>query len=81
MSALWVNGGTQTNRRSFQNLEIKGHAFRTVFLEPGFRGVGIRKYLDVLAVANLLAGVDVDKTVIGLSSACACPNDGLFDPD
>jgi hypothetical protein len=56
---------------------VIGHVLGIVFLEPGFRGVCAGKHLDVLRVADLLAGVDVDKTVIGLSSACACPM-GIF---
>jgi hypothetical protein len=46
----------------FQNLILKGHAFGVVFFEPFFRGVRGGKNLDVLGVANLLAGVDVDKS-------------------
>jgi hypothetical protein len=42
-------------------LVLKGQAFRVVVLEPGFRSVGIRENLEVIGVANLLAGVDVDK--------------------
>jgi hypothetical protein len=42
-------------------LVFEGYAFGVVFLEPGFRGVGIRENLDMLGVANLLACVDVDK--------------------
>ena len=40
---------------------LKGHAFRVVFREPGFRGVGIREHLEVISVADLLAGVDIDE--------------------
>jgi hypothetical protein len=46
---------------SFHNLILKGQAFGVVFLKPFCRGVGGREQLDVLGVANLLAGVDVDK--------------------
>jgi predicted nucleic acid-binding Zn ribbon protein len=31
-----------------------------VFREPGFCGIGIRKILEVIGIANRLAGVDVD---------------------
>ena len=58
---------------SFQNLILKGHAVGIVLLEPRFRGVRGGEHLDVVDVANLLAGVDVDKTIIGLSSVCASP--------
>jgi hypothetical protein len=34
-----------------------------------------REHLEVLGVTNLLARLDVDKAVVGLSSACACPGD------
>ena len=51
----YLVGGT------LQNLILEGYALRVVLLEPCFRGVGIREDLDVLGVANLLAGVDVDK--------------------
>jgi hypothetical protein len=45
---------------SFQNLILERHALGVVFLKPGFgRDLG-RKYLRVIAVANLLAGVDVN---------------------
>jgi hypothetical protein len=50
------------------HLIFERHALGIVFRKPSFRGVSIRKDLDVLGVADLLAGVDVDKTVIGLSS-------------
>jgi hypothetical protein len=42
-------------------LVLKGQAFRVVVLQPGFRSVGIRENLEVIGVADLLAGVDVDK--------------------
>jgi hypothetical protein len=38
----------------------KRNAFRIVFLEPSFGGVDIREDLEVIGVADLLAGVDVD---------------------
>jgi hypothetical protein len=58
---------------SLQNLILKGHAFGTVFLEPGFRGVGGGEDLDVLGIADLLACVDVDKTVIARSCGQPVP--------
>jgi hypothetical protein len=58
MSALRVNSGTLAG--SIQNLIFESNAFRVVLLEPGFRGVGIREDLEVIDVANPLAGVDVD---------------------
>ena len=42
------------------HLVFEGDAFGIVFFEPGFRGVRGGEDLDVLGVANLLAGVDVD---------------------
>jgi len=36
---------------------IKGHAFRLVFLKPFFRGVCIRKDLEVIRVSDLLARI------------------------
>jgi hypothetical protein len=44
---------------SLQNLVLERDAFWIVFLKPRFRGVLVRKDLQVIAVANLLAGVDV----------------------
>ena len=42
-----------------EHVVLRGHAFRIVFREPGLRRVGIREDLEVIDVANLLAGVDV----------------------
>src|SRR6266480_1871031 len=39
-------------------LILKGDALGIVLLEPFFRGVCVCEHLDVLGVANLLAGVD-----------------------
>jgi hypothetical protein len=58
---------------SFQNLVLKSHAFGIVFLKPFFRGVGIREHLDVLGVANLLAGVDVRQTRSSVSLQLRLP--------
>src|SRR4051794_31930508 len=44
-----------------QNLVLKDHAFRVVLREPRFRGILVCEHLEVIRVANLLAGVDVDK--------------------
>src|SRR5258705_11331819 len=38
---------------------LKRHAFRVVFRKPRFRGVRIGEDLDVVAVAYLLAAVDI----------------------
>ena len=46
---------------SLQNLIFECHAFGIVSLKPFFRGVSGGEDLDVLRIANLLAGVDVDK--------------------
>jgi hypothetical protein len=43
---------------SFQHFVLKGNAFRVVHRKPAFRGVGIRKHLEVIAVANLLARIN-----------------------
>jgi hypothetical protein len=67
--------GPAAGTASFQNLLFESDAFGIIFLKPFFRGVSGGEDLDVLGVANLLARVDVDKTAIGLSSACTCPND------
>ena len=45
---------------SFQNLILERHAFGIVFRKPRFGGVGVRKDLEVIAVSDLLAGVDLD---------------------
>ena len=68
MSALRVKSGT----RSLQNLVLEGHAFGIVF--PNHFAGGIRggEHLDVLNVTDLLACVDLDKTVIGSHQVCAC---------
>lgn len=47
---------------SLQNLIFEGRAFRVVFLEPGFCGVRGGEDLDVLGVADLLAGQGVAST-------------------
>ena len=60
MSALQVNSGTG-RFGSFENWILEGNCLGVVFLEPFFRGVRVGENLDVLGVANLLAGVDVDK--------------------
>jgi hypothetical protein len=39
------------------NLVLKDHAFRIVFLKPFFRGVCIRKDLEVIRVSDLLARI------------------------
>jgi hypothetical protein len=46
---------------SFENLIFEGNVFGIVFLKPFCRGVGGGEHLEVLGIANLLAGVDVDK--------------------
>jgi hypothetical protein len=38
----------------FEDLILKGNAFRVVFLEPGFSSVRGGEDLDVLGIANLL---------------------------
>ena len=46
---------------SFQDFVLEGDTLGIVFLEPGLRGILISEHLDVLDVANLPVGVDVDK--------------------
>ena len=36
------------------------HAFGVIFLEPCFRGVGVCEHLEVVSVADFLAGIDVN---------------------
>ena len=55
MAALRVN----LELRFIQNFVFKGYAFRVVFLEPCFRGVGIREDLEVIAVSDLLTRGDI----------------------
>jgi hypothetical protein len=45
---------------SIQNLIFERHAFRIVFLKLRFRGVRVCKDLGMIAVANLITGVDVN---------------------
>src|SRR5258708_13789284 len=45
---------------SFQNVILERNALRVVFLEPSIGSDLARKDLQVNAVANLLAGVDVN---------------------
>ena len=45
---------------SLQNLILERHAFRVVFLELCLRGVRISEHFQVVAVANVLARVDID---------------------
>jgi hypothetical protein len=52
---------------SLQNLILKGHAFGTVFLEPGFRGVGGGEDLDVIGSPTCLLVFTSISTVIGPS--------------
>jgi hypothetical protein len=40
-----------------RNLIFERDAFRVVFLDPSFRGIAAGEYLDVVDIANLLAGV------------------------
>jgi hypothetical protein len=47
-----------------RDLILKGDAFGIVFLKPFFSSIRGSEYLDVLGVANLLAGVDIDKDVM-----------------
>ncbi len=42
-----------------QNLILKGLRLQGHFLEPGFRGVGIREDLEVIGISDLFAGVDI----------------------
>lgn len=44
-----------------EDLTFEGYAFRIVLFEPDLRGVLAGEHRDVLGIANLLAGVDVDQ--------------------
>src|SRR4029077_1224286 len=46
---------------SFQNLILKRHALGVVLLEPCFRGVRICEHFEMIGIADLLAGVDVNQ--------------------
>jgi hypothetical protein len=46
---------------SLKNLILERHAFGIVFFEPFFRGIHICEHLDVVAIANLLARVDINQ--------------------
>jgi hypothetical protein len=43
------------------NLVFEGDAFLVVFHEPSFRGIFARKDLEMVDVADILAGVDIDQ--------------------
>jgi hypothetical protein len=42
-----------------ENLIFEGHFCGIGLLEPGFRGVLVGEYLDLVGVTDLLAGVDI----------------------
>jgi hypothetical protein len=67
----------------FDHLIFESHAFGIVSLEPPLRGFGVGECPDVIGMADMIAGVDVKQTVFitSPSSACACPNASLCDPD
>src|ERR1700730_4952469 len=44
-----------------RDLIFESDAFGVIFLEPCFRGVGVREDLEMLGVTDLLARVDVDE--------------------
>ena len=46
---------------SLQNLVLKSHAFRIFFGKPSLRDFSVREHLDVLGIADLFAGFDIDK--------------------
>jgi hypothetical protein len=43
------------------NLVLEGDAFLVVFHEPSFRGIFARKDLEMVDVADILAGVVIDQ--------------------
>jgi hypothetical protein len=51
---------------------------RIVFLEPGFRGFGIGEDLEVIAVSDLLPGIDVRQKLSLVSLQLALAPMGLF---
>jgi hypothetical protein len=46
---------------SLKNLILKRYPFRIVFRKPFFSGILARKYLEMVDVADILAGVDIDQ--------------------
>ena len=54
---------------SLQNLVLKSHAFQIFFGKPSLRDFFVREHLDVLGIADLFAGIDLDKN--GHWSPCA----------
>jgi hypothetical protein len=57
----WKMRLKRTEHLPDEDLIFEGHAFRIVLFEPDFRGVLAGEHLDVLGIAKLLAGVDVDQ--------------------
>ena len=42
------------------HLVFKGHALRVILLKPPFRGIPVGKNFEVIWVADLFAGVDIN---------------------
>jgi hypothetical protein len=53
------SGGFLAPAGSRSYLVFESNSFRIVFCEPGLRGVGGRKDLNMIGLADLLARVDV----------------------
>ena len=47
-------------RVSFDDFAFESHAFLVVVPEPSFRSVGIGEGLDVIGMADVISGVDID---------------------
>ena len=62
MTGLGLRDGRQHRDRAslFDNLIAERDAFRIVLLEPLIGKVWRREYLEVVDVANLLVGIDID---------------------
>jgi hypothetical protein len=60
LSASEPAGRSGADLGSFQNVILERNALRVVFLEPSIGSDLARKDLQVIAVANLLAGVNVN---------------------
>jgi hypothetical protein len=55
----------------FDHLVAERDAFGVIFLESCFRGVDVRKHLELLGVTDLLVRVDVDPDCFHRTILCA----------
>src|SRR5450631_180147 len=61
VSALNRNRVTAPRSIRFNHRILECHAFRVVLRKPCFGSVDVSKHLEMVGVADLLAGVDVDE--------------------